>query len=111
MKQAMKRLGIEQEELAGVEEVLIRTADKEYVIRGAAVTAITAQGQKIWQVIGEPLVRPRADAKPADTKVSIPDEDVKLVAEKAGVSEEEARKALEDAGGEPAEAIIRLMSR
>ena len=113
MKQAMKRLGIEQEELAGVEEVVIRTAEKEYVIRGAAVTAITAQGQKIWQVIGEPIVRPRADAKPAERAgaLTIPDEDVKLVAEKAGVSEEEARKALEEARGEPAEAIIRLMSR
>ena len=112
MKQAMKRLGIEQEELGGVEEVVIRTADKEYVIRGATVTAITAQGQKIWQVIGEPIVRPRADAKPAaDAAPSIPDDDVKLVAEKAGVSEDEARKALEEAGGEPAEAIIRLMSR
>lgn len=113
MKQAMKRLGIEQEELDGVEEVIIRTADKEYVIRNAAVSAVTAQGQKIWQVIGEPIVRPRADAakKPTETAPAIPDEDVKLVAEKAGVTEEEARKALEECGGEPAEAIIRLMSR
>ncbi len=113
MRQAMKRMGIEQEELDGVEEVLIRTADKEYVIRNAAVTAISAQGQKIWQVIGEPIVRERTDAKkPEGTKTtSIPDEDVKLVAEKAGVSEDEARKALEACGGEPAEAIIQLMSR
>ncbi len=113
MRQAMKRMGIEQEELGGVEEVIIRTADKEYVIRGAQVTAITAQGQKIWQVMGEPIVRDRADArKPeASAPTAIPDEDVALVAEKAGVSEEEARKALEECGGEPAEAIIRLMSR
>lgn len=113
MRQAMKRMGIEQEDLDGVEEVLIRTADKEYVIRGATVTAITAQGQKIWQVIGEPVVRDRADKKSAEAgkPTAIPDEDVQLVAEKAGVSEEEARKALEECGGEPAEAIIRLMSR
>lgn len=113
MRQAMKRMGIEQEELDGVEEVIIRTADKEYVIRGAAVTAITAQGQKIWQVIGEPIVRERADVKKPEAAApsAIPDEDVALVAEKAGVSEEEARKALEECGGEPAEAIIRLMSR
>ncbi len=113
MRQAMKRMGIEQEELDGVEEVIIRTADKEYVIRGAQVTAITAQGQKIWQVLGEPVVRDRADKKAAEPSKpsAIPDEDVQLVAEKAGVSEEEARKALEEAGGEPAEAIIRLMSR
>jgi len=113
MRQAMKRLGIEQEQLDGVEEVVIRTATKEYVIRDANVTAMTAQGQKIWTVVGEPIVRDRADAKKAEgaTTLTIPDEDVQLVAEKAGVSEDEARKALEDAGGEPAEAIIRLMSR
>lgn len=113
MRQAMKRLGIEQEEIDGVEEVVIRTAAKEYIIRDANVTAMTAQGQKIWTVVGEPIVRDRADAKKAEPSagVQIPDEDVALVAEKAGVSEAEARKALEEAGGEPAEAIIRLMSR
>ncbi len=113
MRQAMKRMGIEQEEIEGVEEVVIRTASKEYVIRDANVTAMTAQGQKIWTVVGEPIVRDRADAKKGETDkgVAIPEEDVQLVAEKAGVSEEEARKALEECGGEPAEAIIRLMSR
>ena len=113
MRQAMKRMGIEQEELEGVEEVVIRTATKEYVIRDANVTAMTAQGQKIWTVVGEPIVRDRRDAKKAEANKgpTIPEEDVKLVAEKTGVSEAEARKALEDADGEPAEAIIRLMSR
>lgn len=114
MKQMMKRLGIEQEDLGEVDEVVIKTADKEYVFRGASVTSIVAQGQRIYQVVGEPIVRPRADAKAKepDTKApEIPDEDVQLVAEKAGVSEDDARKALEECGGEPAEAIIRLMSR
>ncbi len=113
MRQAMKRLGIEQEEIDGVEEVVIRTATKEFVIRDPNVTAMTAQGQKIWTVVGEPIVRDRADAKKSEPSKApaIPDEDVALVAEKAGVSEEEARKALEACGGEPAEAIIRLMSR
>lgn len=111
MKQMMKRLGIEQEEIADVEEVVIRTATKEYVFTKAQVTMMTVQGQKTVQIIGEPLIRNREGAKPAPSKVVIPDEDVQLVAEKAGVSEEEARKALEEANGEPAEAIIRLMSR
>ena len=64
-------------------------------------------------VYGEPIVRDRADAKKpeAGPGPAIPEEDVQLVAEKAGVSEAEARKALEECGGEPAEAIIRLMSR
>ncbi|MGQ0797336.1 MAG: nascent polypeptide-associated complex protein [Methanobacteriota archaeon] len=114
MKQMMKRLGIEQEDLGEVEEVIIRTTDKEYVFRRVPVSAVTAQGQKLWQIVGEPIVRPRADVekKPeAEKAPTIPEEDVRLVAEKAGVSEEEARRALEDAGGEPAEAIINLMSR
>lgn len=114
MKQMMKRLGIEQEEIAGVEEVVIRTATKEYIFTKAQVTMMTVQGQKTVQIIGEPLIRERKDvqASPAaPAKIVIPDEDVALVAEKAGVSEAEARKALEECGGEPAEAIIRLMSR
>jgi len=112
MKQMMKRLGIEQEEIAGVEEVVIRTATKEYVFTQAQVTMMTVQGQKTVQIVGEPLVRNREGAKPAaPADVQIPAEDVALVAEKAGVSEAEARKALEECAGEPAEAIIRLMSR
>lgn len=114
MKQMMKRLGIEQEDLGEVEEVVIRTADKEYVFRRVPVSAMVAQGQRIWQIIGEPIVRPRADAEKKSEEpkaATIPEEDVMLVAEKAGVSEEEARKALEECGGEPAEAIIHLMSR
>lgn len=113
LKQMMKRAGIETEELEGVEEILIRTADKEYVFRGAQVTAMTVQGQKTWQIVGEPIVRSRPD-RPAAREApepDIPEEDVRLVAEKAGVSEEEARRALEEVDGEPAEAIIRLMSR
>ncbi|OGS48892.1 MAG: nascent polypeptide-associated complex protein [Euryarchaeota archaeon RBG_16_68_13] len=112
MKQMMKRFGIEQEDIGEVEEVIIRTAEKEFVFRGASVSAMTAQGQKIWQIVGEPIVRPRQDAPKkgsAPEAPVIPEEDVRLVAEKAGVSEEEARKALVEAGGEPAEAIVRLM--
>ena len=113
MKQMMKRMGIEQEEIEGVEEVVIRTATKEYIFTQAQVTMMTVQGQKTVQVVGEPLIRDRPGAKPsaAPAKIVIPDEDVALVAEKAGVSAAEARKALEAANGEPAEAIIRLMSR
>ena len=112
LKAAMKRMGIETEEIAGVEEIVIRTATKEYVFKSAEVSAMTVQGQKTWQIVGEPIVMNRkgASAPPAE-KVSISEEDVDLVAEKAGVSKAAARKALEEADGEPAEAIIRLMAR
>ncbi len=111
LKQMMKRMGIESEELENVEEVVIRTAAKEYVFTKAQVTMMTVQGQKTVQIVGEPFIRDRAGAKTVAPKLEISEEDVTLVAEKAGVSEEEARQALEAADGEPAEAIIRLMSR
>ena len=112
LKAAMKRMGIETENLEGVEEVVIRTATKEYVFKSAEVSAMTVQGQKTWQIVGEPIVMNRKTAgAPAPPKAAISEEDVDLVAEKAGVSKAVARKALEEADGEPAEAIIRLMSR
>src|SRR2546428_8875856 len=111
LKAAMKRMGIETEEIAGVEEVVIRTATKEYIFKSAEVSAMTVQGQKTWQIVGEPIVMNRKTEGGAPEKVPITDEDVDLVAEKAGVSKAEARRALEEADGEPAEAIIRLMSR
>ncbi len=104
MKRMMKQMGIETEEIEGVEEVIIRTVSKEYVFRRADVTKTTIQGQETWQIVGEPEVEEK------EGEVSIPEEDIKLVAEKANVSEEEARKALEECDGEPAEAIVKLMS-
>jgi nascent polypeptide-associated complex subunit alpha len=112
MKAAMKRMGIETEEIPDVEEVVIRTPTKEYVFKSAEVSAMTVQGQKTWQIVGEPIVmNRRTEGAPPPAKLAILEEDIDLVAEKAGVSKAVARKALEEADGEPAEAIIRLMSR
>lgn len=111
LKMAMKRLGIETEEINDVEEVIIRTITKDYVFKSVEVTAMTVQGQKTWQIVGEPLVMSRKrEGAPAE-RATISEQDVELVAEKAKVTKAVARKALEEANGEPAEAIIRLMSR
>ena len=109
VKQAMKRLGIKSEDIDGVEEVIIRTKTKEYVIKEAAVTLMEMQGQKTFQVLGEPEIRPRATTeKKEETK--IPEEDIHLVMEQTGRTEEEAIRALKETGGQPAEAILMLMS-
>lgn len=109
MKQAMKRLGITTEELSGVEEVVIRTKDKEYVIKDAAVTMMDMQGQRTFQVVGETVVQDRtAAAKPSEP--SVPDEDVQLVMGQTGATREAALKALKETGGQPAEAILKIMS-
>lgn len=100
----MKKMGISTEEIEGIEEVIIRTKTKDYVFRKAEVAIVTIQGQKIYQLIGEPEIIEKV-AKPKYTQ-----EDVLLVIQQTNVSEEEAKKALEETDGQPAEAILKIMS-
>lgn len=100
MKQMMKQMGISIDEIEGVEEVIIKTADKEIVFKDAAVTVMDAQGNRSYQVVGTPDERQRT--------IAIPDSDVELVTAQTGVSPEDARAALEDSNGDLAEAIVKL---
>jgi nascent polypeptide-associated complex subunit alpha len=115
MKQAMKRMGISTEDLDGVEEIVIRTKDKEYVFKEASVSIMNVQGQKTFQIVGEPEVRAitgpssRQD-KAAISTPSVPEEDVQLVMDQTGCSREKALQALKDTDGQPAEAIIKIIS-
>lgn len=108
LKQAMKRLGIKAEEIENVEEVIIKTKTKEYVVKEAAVTLMEMQGQKVFQVAGEFEIHEKSIA--GKSEPSVPQEDIKLVVEQTGCSEEEALKALIECDGQPAEAILKIMS-
>lgn len=120
MKMAMKRMGITQEEIDDAEEVIIRCRTKRYVIKNPDVMMMTVQGQKTFQVVGEPEIFQGAGgpgtggaggaAAEEEPALQIPEEDVMLVAQQANVSPEEALAALQECNGEPAEAIIKLMS-
>jgi nascent polypeptide-associated complex subunit alpha len=115
VKQAMRKLGIETEDLEDVQDVVIRTKSKQYVITDASVTIMTAQGQKTYQITGETEILPLSQA-PAAAKVEIPastqvpEEDIKLVMSQTGASREKAIDALRATDGQPAEAIIKLIS-
>lgn len=97
MKKMMKQMGVDMEEIEGVEEVVIKTGTKEIVIDNADVNAIEAQGQKTYQVVGDSTERSRID-----------EDDVELVAEQADVDEETARDALQKTDGDLAAAIESL---
>jgi nascent polypeptide-associated complex subunit alpha len=121
MKRMMKQMGINIEEFDDVEEIIIRTSDKEYIFdHDVAVTLMVAQGQKTFQIVGDPTIYERSGKSKTDSKLedssdeeedtaSIPQEDVDLVCSQTGASEEDARAALEACGGNPAEAILKLM--
>ncbi|ACS90079.1 MULTISPECIES: nascent polypeptide-associated complex protein [Thermococcus] len=99
MQKLMKQLGIKMEELEGVKEVVIKLENKEIIIKDAAVTVVTAMGEKSYQIVGKEEVR---------EVLNIPEEDIKLVMEQTGVDYETAKKALEETKGDLAEAIVKL---
>ena len=104
MRQMMKQMGIKTEELQNVEEVVITTKDRRYVLKNPEVTAISAPGQKSYQVVGEAII----EEKMGETIEAIKKEDIELVAKQANVSKEEAKEALTKSDGDLAEAILSL---
>lgn len=111
MKQAMKRMGISTEELDDVEEVIIRTRTKEYVMDQPQVTIMIMQGQKTFQILGEPTVTERKASAEKQKEATVPEEDVELVISQTGADRENAIRALKECDGQPAEAILKIMSQ
>jgi len=106
-KRMMQRMGMNMGEMPDVQEVIFRTSDKEIVVENPQVAVIDMQGQKIFQVTGE--VNERA-LETQEAKVTIPEEDVQLVADQTGRSMEDAKRALEASDGDLAKAILLLQT-
>lgn len=104
MKQAMKRMGIEEKELPNVQEVIIRLAEKDIVISPAQVSRVSMMGNTSFQVQGNATehIRKR-DAKP-----EISDDDIQTVMEQTGANQETAKQAIEKHKGDLAAAILEL---
>ncbi|MFH1821579.1 MAG: nascent polypeptide-associated complex protein [Methanobacteriota archaeon] len=103
MERAMRQMGVKMQELDGVQEVVIKLADKEIVIPGAQVTLTEMSGQRSYQVVGREIER-----KP---EMEASDDDIKLVMEQAGVNQETAALTLKETGGDIAEAILKLKGK
>jgi nascent polypeptide-associated complex subunit alpha len=102
-RRMMDRMGINMKEVPNVQEVVIRTPDKEMHITNASVSEVNAQGNRIFQVMGEV-------EEVEIEKKAFSDEDVLLVQQQTGVSREKAVAALEQSDGEVARAILKLTS-
>ena len=104
MQKAMKRLGIKQEEIEA-EEVIIRTPDKNLVIKNPHVAKVNMMGQESLQISGD-IIEVAKDDKP-----EINDEDISTVIEQTNCSRENALEALQNSNGNLAEAILRLQNK
>ncbi|MBS3174555.1 nascent polypeptide-associated complex protein [Candidatus Woesearchaeota archaeon] len=96
VEQAMKKLGIKQENIDAY-EVVIKTDGKNLVIRNPNVTLIKMPGNESIQITGD-----------IEEESVISEDDVNTVAEQAKVSKDEARNALERNNGDLAAAIMEL---
>lgn len=110
MKQAMKKMGIKQSSIDDVTEVIIRTKSNEIVIRGADVVCVEMGGSKSYQISGVETVRELGAAGEETPVVTFASEDVDLVMSQTGCDREKAVEALTATDGQPAEAILKIMS-
>ena len=102
-RRMMDRLGINMKEIQNVQEGVIRTPDKEMHSTNASVSEVNAQGQRVFQVMG--------DVEEVEVeKKAFSEEDVLLVQQQTGASKERAMAALEETDGEVARAILKLTS-
>jgi len=113
MQQMMEQMGIDMSDI-DAEEVIIRTPDEELVFTDAEVQLMEAQGQKTYQVVGDPESRERGEGGAADESDASGDDtgvdadDVEIVAMRTGVDEDTARDALEANDGDLADAVDEL---
>jgi len=111
MNRMMRQLGMNVEEIEA-SEVIIKTKDKEIVIKNPSVSKVEIQNQKSYQISGEESIRdiqtPTAEGKAGE---ELKTEDIKFVASQANVSEEEAKKALQESSGDIALAIMKIAQK
>ena len=110
MKQAMKKMGITNRTIDNVIEVVIRTPEKDIVITNAEVSVMTMQGVDTYQVNGDAVERAHGAQSDAPAAVSFPAEDIELVMSQTSCDRAKAIEALEACDGQPAEAILKIMT-
>ncbi len=101
MKQAMKKMGMQQQEIDAV-EVIIKTPEEEIVFSQPSVVKVNMMGQDTWQITGE------FEERELSTEAEINEDDVQTVMDQTGVGEEKAREVIEKHQGDLAAAILEL---
>ncbi len=117
MMRALQRMGISVEPISGVKEVHLIFDDKILKLINPSVVITKASGQDIYQIIAEKVVEEKQGIQqitqlaPESQSITIPEEDIILVAEQAGVSKEKAKQALIQTNGDIAAAILMLKAK
>ncbi len=124
MRRKMQNQGIDMEPIEA-QRVIIESLDKTLVIDQPEVILMKQAGQEIYQIIGTAdeyapdefstsevgLMGDSEEISEEETKPTITENDVMLVAAQANVSPEVAKAVLIDCNGDIAKAIIFLKNR
>jgi nascent polypeptide-associated complex subunit alpha len=101
VKQAMKKMGMEQKEIEAT-EVIIKTPDKEIVFSNPSVQKVKMMNEESWQISGE------YEERSLDTTPEINEDDISTVIEQTEASKEDVIAAIEKNNGDLAAAIMEL---
>jgi nascent polypeptide-associated complex subunit alpha len=96
VKQAMKKMGMTQEDIPAT-EVIIKTKEKNLIIKNPNVQKIVMMGEQSFQITGE-----------VEEESPICEEDIKTIMEQTSCSKDKAISALEKSNGDLAKAILDL---
>jgi nascent polypeptide-associated complex subunit alpha len=114
MQQAMKQLGIKQEDL-DASEVIIRLRDREIVIKNPSVQKIKMQGQESYQIAGNSEERRLSSGSSSNDEeedvIEVTEEDIETIMSQAKCSREQALEALELSDGDLAMAILMMANK
>ena len=101
LKQAMKKMGMAQEQL-DASEVIIRLGDRDIIITNPEVARVNMMGQETFQIAGQITEQLR------DTTPTIDEEDIQTVMEATGAGHEEVEEIIIRTQGDLAQAILEL---
>ena len=102
LKQAMKKMGMQQENL-DAQEVIIRLPDRDIIITDADVAKVNMMGQETFQIAGGNISESVRDATP-----DIDEEDIQTVMEATSATYDEVKETIIRTQGDLAEAILEL---
>ena len=101
-RRMLEKMGLNLEEMPEVSEVVIKTKEKDIIIKSPQVSKLKSKGIDMYQIMGNDI----EEVIKEDSKIS--EEDVLLVSQQANVSLEIAKNSLEESNGDLAQAILKL---
>ena len=101
MQQAMKKMGVKQEDIVA-SRVIIEREDGKIIFDDPSVQNMVMMGQESFQISGEYRF------EPLDTTPDVSEEDIKTVMEQTSCTKEQAESAILKYKGDLAQAILEL---